>query len=293
MTVKVYIQTHIPGLSRRMLIEMKKRTDGILLNGAHVTVRQVLHEGDFLTLHFEDVEASEVEATPMPLDILYEDEDIIVLNKPAPMPTHPSRGHHTDTLANGLAAYFADTPFVFRVLNRLDGVTSGVVLVAKNKLSSSRLSADLREGRFEKHYLAFAQGYFPEKSGRMDQNIKRAFPSIIKRCVCASDEGETALTTYQVLYAGEKMSILDCFPHTGRTHQIRVHLSSAGHPILGDFLYGTEDARLPGRVGLHLGKLSFPHPGTGERMTLIAPLPKELGVCINDEAQEVLYEYTF
>ncbi len=288
LTIKNYISKHIPGLSRRILIEMKKRQDGICVNGERVTVRYLLKEGDVLTLLYDDIETGDIVPTEMPLVILYEDEDLIAINKPAPMPTHPSMGHYTDTLANGLTYYFREKPFIFRVLNRLDSVTSGIVLVAKNRLASARLSASLREGEFEKHYYAIVQGYIEEPAGTVDHNIKRALPSIISRCVCDKDEGERALTTYRALSRSAQCSFLDCFPHTGRTHQLRVHLASIAHPILGDFLYGKEDDRLPERVALHLGRLSFPHPSSGENLTIHAPLPDEMQDILDKTMQEEL-----
>lgn len=273
MTVKEYITAELPGLSRRILIEMKKRPDGILLNGRHATVRAILAEGDELTLHFEDERSSDLLPSSLIPEILYEDDDLLAVNKPAGIPTHPSHDHPTDTLANAVVSYYQakGIPFVFRVINRLDSVTSGVVMIAKNPLSAARLSASLVKGQFEKHYLALVEGVMVEDEGRIERHIIRRLPSIIERTVCEDHEGEYALTTYRVLKRSDSHTLLDCFPHTGRTHQLRVHLSSIGHPIAGDFLYGKESELLPGRTALHCYRMTFPHPTTGSQFTVVAP----------------------
>ncbi len=281
--VKAYLANYLPDLSRRILIDLKKRPNGITVNGARVSVRYLLHEGDVLSLALEDEASSEIPASSVLPEIIYEDDDIICVNKASGMPTHPSHGHYEDSLASSLAYYYQlqNRPFVFRVINRLDGVTSGVVLIAKNHLSAARLSASLTQCRFQKHYTALLEGKLEGSIGLLDQNIKRRLPSIIERTVCSREEGERALTTYRVLGHFGNRTLVDAFPHTGRTHQLRVHFSSIGHPIVGDFLYGTEEEALKGCIALHCASMSFPHPSSNCQMKIEAPLPGHFHMLIN------------
>lgn len=274
MNIRSFIASEIPGLSRRILIELKKRDTGILVNGEHVTVRYVLREGDVLSLDLEDRESSRAVPSAVMPQILYEDAELVAVNKPPCMPTHPSHGHLTDTLANSLAYYYQlqEKPFVFRVINRLDAVTGGVVVVAKNRLSAARLSAAMCEGQYDKRYLALVEGVVPWEHMEVCRNIKRAMPSIIERTVCDAEEGEAAITDFSVLHRMEGRTLLSCLPRTGRTHQIRVHLASLGYPIVGDFLYGTEIPSLKGAIALHCASMTFPHPTTGEQLTISAAL---------------------
>ena len=263
------------GLSARAISSLKKRADGILLNGTHATVRAVLHEGDELSLSFLDTKDAENEAlTPedLPLDILYEDDCICVCNKPSGMPTHPSLRHRHDTLANALAYYYRGAPYVFRAVNRLDKDTSGVVLTAKNAFAAAKLSEAMKKGEIKKEYLAIAHG-ITSKHGEITDPIRRACDSIILREVCREgDKGaEGAITLYEKLTSSDCQSLLRVHPITGRTHQIRVHMASVGHPLVGDVLYGKGDGA--SRLALHAYSLSFPHPITGKTLCVTAPIP--------------------
>lgn len=265
------------GMSRAELSHLKSLETGIMINGVRVTVRAVLAAGDVLFLDRNDAAAGEnVMPGDIPLDIIYEDDDIIALNKPAGMPTHPSHGHYYDTLANGLAFYFAkkSIPFVFRAVNRLDRDTSGIVLVAKNRASAYRISSEMSRGGIKKTYIAAAVGAVYQ-SGTVIANIKRRFESIIERTVCPENEGQYAETRYAPLYTDGKVTLLEVRPVTGRTHQIRVHMAYIGHPLCGDTLYG-EESELIGRQALHCSRLEFTHPTTGERITLTAPLKGDM-----------------
>lgn len=261
------------GMSRAELSQLKGLDNGIMLNGTRVTVRAVLETGDILFLNRDDTEAGEsVVPSELPLEILFEDADIIALNKPAGMPTHPSHGHYDDTLANALAFYFAkkNIPFVFRAVNRLDRDTSGIVLVAKNRSAAFRISSEMSRGQIQKTYIAAAEGKIHE-AGTIKANIKRRQESIIKRMVCPDGEGQYAETHYTPLYTDGNITLLKVRPVTGRTHQIRVHMAHIGNPLCGDTLYGnTSD--LIGRQALHCCALEFTHPVTGKRMTVTAPL---------------------
>ncbi|MBQ8249625.1 MAG: RluA family pseudouridine synthase [Clostridia bacterium] len=236
------------GISHSLAARLKRLDDGITVNGEHVTVRRILSEGDLLTLATEDLPQDENESLiphEMPLDIIFEDDDLIAVNKPPDMATHPSIGHFEDTLANGLAYYFAaqGKPFVFRAVNRLDRDTSGVVLVAKSRLSAARLSGLMREGRIRKTYIAVLNGKLPDENGRIETCIRRKNASIILREVCeeSADGAKHAITVYETLFSSDNASVVRAEPITGRTHQLRVHFSHLGAPIVGDAFYGTAE----------------------------------------------------
>lgn len=271
-------------LSRAELTALKKRENGILRNGERVTVRAVLRAGDVLSLAREDDAAGEgVLPRELPLQILYEDSDLIALNKPPHMPTHPSRGHQEDTLANALAFRFASegTPFVFRAVNRLDRDTSGVVLVAKNKGSAFFMAKELSGGRIEKEYLAIVHGEIT-KSGSVLSNIRRREEGRMERTVCPDTEGQYAKTEYSPLHSENGTTLLSVHPETGRTHQIRVHLSSIGHPIVADTLYGDPSGSPHIRhQALHAFRLSFRRPSDASRITVTAPLPADMANLIS------------
>lgn len=263
-------------LSRALCTDLKKR-DGILVNGKAVTVRHSLAAGDTVTLATEDTESDLDESLlpwEFPLDILYEDEHVLCVNKPPYMPTHLSHGHRADTLANALKAEFdrRGALFVMRAVNRLDADTSGIVMIAKNRYAADRFSgANLA---YEKRYIALCEGDVPD-AGEIRGYIRRVEESIITRAVYETGkESEWAHTRYRTLSRKGGVSVVECEPVTGRTHQLRVHLASIGHPIVGDDLYGGADA-LP-RQALHAASLVFDHPFTGERITLSAPLPNDM-----------------
>jgi 23S rRNA pseudouridine1911/1915/1917 synthase len=266
-------------LSRAEVTALKGKEQGIVLNGTRVTVRAILHEGDVLVLDRADGEASDsVLPRPIPVEILYEDDDLIAVNKAAGMPTHPSHDHQEDTLANGLAYRFESlgVPFVFRAVNRLDRDTSGVVLIAKNRGAAFLLSRQLTEGQVEKTYLAVATGTVAE-AGTVEQHIRRREESKMERTVCPPEEGRYAKTEYEPLAHQNGLTLLRVKPITGRTHQIRVHMAFLGHPLCGDTLYGDPaGSPLIGRQALHAHTLSFLRPADGERITVTAPLHPDL-----------------
>ena len=269
------------GLSRALLTKLKKDEFGILLNGEHVTVRAVLFEGDVLTLALEDNEEDEnpyLEAVEMPLDIIYENDEIVVVNKPFGMVTHTTHGHYGDSLANALYAKYKGQgrAFVFRAINRLDRDTSGVVLVSKDRISAFKLSTALQDGKIDKVYIAVVHG-FMDGEGEINGYICRCGDSIITRRVCSeSDPGaDSAITKYRALFASEEYSVVLATPVTGRTHQLRVHFSSLGHPIAGDSLYGG-DTGLITRQALHAISLEFPLPSSSERIRVNAPIPSDM-----------------
>lgn len=271
-SVKQVIE-HEFSLSSRTLSRLKK-SGGIKVNGENVTVRFILSAGDILSLSIEDTPSEKIEKADIPLDVLYEDDDLLIVNKPLGMPTHPSQGHHSDTLANAVMYRYRDTDFTFRAITRLDGDTTGALLIARNALSAQRLTDSLQKGDIRKEYAAVVLGIPESKKGIIEAPIARCEDSVIKRMVCA--EGKRAITEYEVDFSRKDgmYSLVKAFPVTGRTHQIRLHLSHIGYPIYGDFLYGTPIDGV--RAYLHCKSLTFPHPMTKKEMTVTASLPDDI-----------------
>ena len=256
------------GLSTAALAKLKNHPEGILINGQRVTVRYILKTGDILTLSEADTPETATETvlpSPLPLDVLYEDDHVIALNKPPYMPTHPSHGHLTDTLGNALAYRYATRgePFVFRPLGRLDRNTSGVVIAGKTRVASGALGRALLDGLVTKRYLAVVQGVMPADgmTHTLQTYIFRPDCMGIRREVCDADtpEAEIAITQYRVLHTAEGLSWVLAQPITGRTHQLRVHFSHLGHPILGDEIYGIPSPFIE-RHALHALSISLPLP---------------------------------
>lgn len=271
-TVKQIIASRF-NLSSRLLSKLKN-SGGIKVNGVSVTVRRVLTCKELLTLEVTDESSPNVTASNIELDVLYEDDDILLVNKPLGMPTHPSQGHHDDTLANAVMYRYRNQSFTFRAITRLDGDTTGVVLIARNPLSAQRLTDMLQKGEIHKEYTALTVGTPSEREGEIDAPIARCEDSIIKRRI--HDGGKNALTKYSVIStnADKTMALVKAIPVTGRTHQIRLHLSHIGTPIYGDFLYGEPIDGV--RAYLHCSSLVFCHPSTSEQMRVEAPLPDDI-----------------
>lgn len=265
------------GYSRRILIELKQNPEQICLNGTPSWLNTPLRIGDTLTLFLPDEPvSSDILPVNLPINIVYEDEDLIILNKAPGMPVHPSQGHHENTLANALAYRFASRGehFVFRAVNRLDRDTTGLLLIAKHKISGAFLSAMTAKKEIRREYLAIVAGK-PEESGTIDLPIARKDGSTIERCI-DMDHGKHAVTHYRCLDYRDDLgcSLVRLRLETGRTHQIRVHMKAIGHPLLGDFLYNP-DYRFIGRQALHSYTVAFRHPITGEAMEFSAPMPED------------------
>ena len=272
--VLAFLKAH--GYSSRMIKDLKKNPHGIMIGNKKVTVLKQLRRGDKLTIYIKDPAQTSVLPVKLPIDIVYEDKDVIVCNKPAFMATHPSQGNFDNTLANALAYHFQQTgqQCAVRFVNRLDKNTSGLILAAKNAYASAVLSDDLRQKRIARTYLAFVEGCPEPEQGVIDAPIARQECTVIKRCV-DFDRGAVAVTHYKVLCRGD-FSLLRLWLETGRTHQIRVHMSYIGTPVAGDFLYGHEFSGGMQRHALHSASLEFYHPLTDEKMSFESDLPEDM-----------------
>lgn len=261
------------GYSRHVIIHLKKTENGILLNGEWAYVGQFLKEGDHLEIRIIEFESSEqIVPAELPLDIVYEDEDLLIINKPADMPIHPSINNYDNTLANALMWYYQQKgeTFVYRCINRLDRDTTGLLIVAKNMLSGGILSDMSKKREIHREYLAIAEGEVPQE-GVIDAPIARKEESVIERCV-DFEKGDRAVTHYWRLDYRNGYSLVRLKLETGRTHQIRVHMKYLGHPLTGDYLYNP-DYRILNHQALHSWKLAFRHPITGAQMQFKADPP--------------------
>lgn len=250
------------GVSTSLLKRLKQTENGIVLNGGHARSVDALKSGDLLEITL-DGRGKTPAPLDIPIDILFEDEDLIAVNKPPFMPVHESRNHIGDTLSNAVAARITDC---FRAVYRLDRDTSGIVLIAKNRLAASKLS-----GKVKKDYYAVVSGVL-NAPNTIDAPIKRVGDSIIKRCI--APDGERAVTHYFPVKSDGRRTLLKIDLETGKTHQIRVHLSGTGHPLLGDTLYGG-DAQPINRQALHCKDIYFIHPITGEKIHISCDFPQD------------------
>ena len=268
------------GYSKSLINRVKLTDDGLMIRGEKVYTTRRMQAGDWLDVALPEEASSEhIVPTPMPLSILYEDEDLMVINKAANVPTHPSQGNFSNSLANGLAWYFEQKQqsFVFRAINRLDRDTTGLLIVAKNALSSCILSNMVKNRQIHRTYLAAVSGDLSgQPEGTIDVSIARLPGSTIER-IPDPVHGESAVTHYQLLsYQPETgTSLLMIRLETGRTHQIRVHMKYIGHPLYGDFLYNP-DYRFLQRQSLHSWQLSFTHPVSKIPMEFTAPVPNDM-----------------
>lgn len=267
---------HELNCSSAVIRTAKQYPDGILLDGVHATTAQIAQPGQTLSILVSDREDGDLVPAEGLLDIVYEDEDILVINKAAGVAVHPGPGHHDDTLGNFLTDYYKKQglPFVFRPAHRLDRNTSGLMVVARHAHVQELLKNQLHTGDFKRTYLAVCQGVPEQGEGVIDQPIGRLDGSVLMREV--RPDGDRAVTRYQVLSVSGDRSLVRLELETGRTHQIRVHMAWLGHPLIGDFLYGVEDKTLIERTALHSWKLSMTQPLTGKRLELTAPLPEDM-----------------
>ena len=273
-------------LSSREVSRCKLFEDGVMCKGNPIRVISELEPGEVLTVRlYEDIEnGSLIIPSDEPLDIVYEDEDLILLNKKGDMVVHPSYAHYKDSLSNALAGYYKKTgqEHVMRVIGRLDRETSGLIIFAKNRHSASILSRKSERMSRRKEYLALCSGIFETKEGTVDAPIERIPGQRMIREV--RDDGKRAITHYKVEKEFQDFSLVRLKLDTGRTHQIRVHMSYIGHPLLGDNLYGKEieDNKGLTRAALHACHLEFEQPITGEKLSFEAQLPEDMQNAIGD-----------
>jgi 23S rRNA pseudouridine1911/1915/1917 synthase len=255
---------------------LKRTENGLLLNGKWGRVRDILQAGDELTIQLTEEDSSDnIVPVKLPLDIIYEDEDILVVNKPADMPIHPSQGNYDNTLANAVAYYYQqkNETFTYRCINRLDRDTTGLLIIAKHMYSASLLSEMVANHEIHREYLAIATGEVPE-TGTIIAPIGRVDGSTIERHVDEM-QGDYACTHYKRLDYNNGYSLVSLKLETGRTHQIRVHMKHIGHPLPGDFLYNPDYSVIE-RQALHSHKLSFIHPISGKPLEFVADLPMDM-----------------
>ena len=263
--------------SGQNLSEIKRMPKSILVNGVHYYMRQELSTGDHLQVRICETQNSEkIPPTKLPLDIVYEDEDLLVLNKPAGMPIHPSLNNYTNSIANALAYYFQSQgkPFIFRCCNRLDRDTSGLTIVSKHLVSGSILSDMTKYREVHREYLAIARGSVTPSEGTIQAPLGRKEGHIFERTV-DWEHGEDAVTHYKVVKEANGHSLVSLRLETGRTHQIRIHMKYLGYPLIGDYLYNP-DMEYMTRQALHSHHMEFTHPITGEHMSFTAPLPEDM-----------------
>ena len=261
------------GISAGMVKRLKAVPDGMTRNGQHIRTVDAVRSGDIILLHLPEHCAH----TPNPalqVPVVYESANILVCNKPAGIPAHPSMLHREDTLANWFAAVCPESGF--HLLNRLDRNTSGLCVIAKSAYAAHRL-----RGQVQKRYYALVPNGLTG-SGTVNAPIARAQESVITRCVRA--DGKPAVTHYRVIRQTPRCTLLELIPETGRTHQIRVHMAHIGYPLLGDALYGGDCSVLHAHA-LHCGMMRLPEPGTGEQLSLTAPLRQDMQRILNPDGK--------
>ncbi|MCP8615594.1 RluA family pseudouridine synthase [Salirhabdus salicampi] len=264
MLVRDYLMS-VRAFSRRILKAVKEE-GRILRNGQDVTVRETVNQGDIIEVIFpEEKKGRNLEPIPVPLNIVYEDDDIIVMNKEAGIPVIPSNHYRGATIANGLIHHYEKLglSYTVHIVTRLDKNTSGLMLIAKHRVSHAILAESQKKCQVKRTYMAFVSGHLLQKQGTIHLPIGRKPTSIIEREV--RQDGQEATTHYELVKEERTFSILKVQLETGRTHQIRIHFAHIGHPLLGDDLYGGS-VELIGRQALHCHELTFPHPFTGENL---------------------------
>ena len=248
----------------------------ILLDGVPAAVDAIVHAGQVVTMRWPDhAPAYALKPYDLPLSIPYQDEHLLIIDKPAPLASQSSEGHPDDSLENALFAHFGcPANFVYRPVNRLDRGTSGLMVVARSAHAQHRLQAMLHGDGFVRAYLAVTEGVPAPRSGVIDAPIAKENAASIRRVV--SEAGKPSITRYETLRTSDSRALIRLVLETGRTHQIRVHMAHIGCPVCGDFLYGRELPELPGRFALHSAELILTHPFTGETLRLSSPLPEAL-----------------
>lgn len=276
--IREYLKAEL-GLSTR-LIRSASIGKRIFVNDEVVKMNKVLQSGDVIKIDLAKEESQDIAPEKMDIDIVYEDEDILVVNKRPFMVVHPTKSYQSGTLANGVINYFNESNqnCIVRLVSRLDMNTSGLIIIAKNQFSHGMLSKEMSENKVGKRYLAIVHGHLKEKSGNIDLPIYRPEGIEMGTRRVIDERGQRSITHYKVVESFGDSDLVECKLETGRTHQIRVHLSHIGHPIYGDVLYGNgdEEMDLIKRQALHAYRLDFASPRTGEILSLKADLPDDM-----------------
>lgn len=261
-------------VSHSLLVKLKSQHK-IKVNGRVTFTNYRLRPGDLVTIDIALEEVNDIEPRPLPLDIIYEDPDCMIINKPPGLAVHSVKGIREITLANAVTHYWVEygKSILFRPINRLDKETSGLIMVGKSQYAHQAIFRQQKQGRVRRRYLAVVEGIVKEDSGCINLPIARLDPDDRRRTVDPS--GKPALTYFTVMQRYEGLTLLSLTLGTGRTHQIRVHLSHWGHPICGDSLYG-DPSLLINRQALHAGDLSFKQPRTQTALHFRAPLPPDM-----------------
>lgn len=276
------------GLKLREYLKSKQKLSSRLIKGAaiegRITVNEKITKLNYVVKHNDEIgfnvakeEGQNIDPEKMDIEVVYEDIDIIVVNKRPGIVVHPTKSYPNGTLANGLLYYFKEKGenCIVRLVSRLDMDTSGLIMIAKNQFSHMALARDMSNENFEKSYLAIVHGNMKEKQGTINLPIYRTGGDTIKRIV--DDRGQESVTHFKVVESFNKGDLVELTLETGRTHQIRVHLTHLGHPLYGDSLYGTEDdSDYIERQALHAYKLKFPHPRTGDILSLETDIPEDM-----------------
>ena len=271
--------------STHAVARLTRAENGILLNGCHARTVDIVHTGDVLTVETGDHRPPKVLPTPgnWPLPVVWEDGHLLVVNKPAGMTAHASNFLPDTPTVAGALAYTRGRDFIFHSVNRLDKGTTGLMVVAKSGYVHDLLRRQLHTERFYREYRGICLGCPAPPEGTIDAPIGRDPDSAIRRMI--RPDGAPAVSHYQVLSSRDGLSLVKLVPQTGRTHQLRLHMASIGHPLAGDWLYGTEDTALIPRPALHACALRLVHPVTGEVLNLTAPLPEDMAR-LTDEHNE-------
>ncbi len=272
MTIEEVLKEHY-GISGRLFRRLQKSKE-LYLNGKIAKSNVIVKKGDRITMIMED----EIETSipiDIPIDIIYEDFDFLILNKQPNIVVHPTKSHQEDTIANGVAYYFKKHNInkKVRFINRLDMGTSGVLVIAKNSFTHQQMSAQMGEGTIDKKYLAVVKGIVEKDEDTIDLPIGKEENEPMIRSVM--DNGQNAITKYRVIDRFDTATLVEVKIETGRTHQIRVHMKHIGHPIIGDELYD-EPSQIINRQALHAFEFRFKHPRTGEEKEIIASLPQDI-----------------
>ena len=272
----------------RSYIQKLLKSGLVLVDGKPVKASYQVDEGDVISLDIPEAVEPEIEPENMDLDILYEDQDVILVNKPKGMVVHPAAGHYSHTLVNGLMYHCKDQLSgingVMRpgIVHRIDMDTTGVIIACKNDMAHNSIAAQLKEHSITRRYQAIVHGVLKDDAGTIEGPIGR-HPTDRKKMSINYNNGKSAVTHYKVLKRFRQYTHVECRLETGRTHQIRVHMASIGHPLLGDLVYGPGKCPIPGLQGqtLHAGVLGFIHPRTGEYMEFTTPLPEYFAKLLN------------